>query len=82
MRQALPTHGRIGRQERPAIFHQLLIGIRKAVRRLHAGIVIANTALLVADSVQREPDFLGKLATLFEDRIDKVRRGLFEAWQV
>ena len=51
MRQALPAHRRIGRQERPAIFYQLLIGIREAVRRLHAGIVTAHTALLVTDGV-------------------------------
>ena len=82
MRQPLAAHFRLGRQKRPAILDQLLVGFRKAIRRLHAGIVMAHASLLVADRVQGEQNFLCKLAAFVENGIDEVRRGLLETRQV
>ena len=72
MRQALPAHFRMRRQQRPAILDELFVGLREPVRRLHARIGIAFAALPVADGAQREQYVLGELRALFEDLVDRL----------
>ena len=82
MRKPLTAHGRIGRQQRPAVFNELFISFWKAIRGFYTGVIAAHTPLLVAHSVERKQDFLGEFASLLEDGIHQVRRGLFETRQV
>ncbi len=80
--QALAAHLRIGRQQRPAVLDKGFVGRREPVWRLHAGIVATDTALLVADHVQRLEHFLGELAAFGQYRVDHVARGVGKAGQV
>ena len=82
MRQPLPAHFRVFRQKRPAIVDQRAVSFREPVGRLDAGIIIALAALDITNMVEREQDFLGELATLFQDRVDQVGGRFLEAGQV
>ena len=70
------------RQPQPAALAILPVGVAKALRRRHRAVLVAHAALRVANAVERGDHVLGELRPLVQDRLQHVRRGVGEAWQV
>ena len=71
-RQTLAVELGVGGQAGPASFHELLIGVAKAIWRLHAAIFGQLAALLVAHRVQWRQHLAGELAGFIQYLVDGV----------
>ncbi len=76
-RQALSTVLGRGGHGAPAVFAVGLIGFLEALRRGDDA-VFDVAAFFVTGAVQRRQHLVGELGTLFQDRADQIRRGVFQ----
>ena len=77
--QALAAMTFIGNQAAPAAVAELLVGLRKAIRRRHAAISVTGAALAVTGQIERRQHFAAEFAALVQHGLDQIGRDGFEA---
>jgi hypothetical protein len=75
-RQSLPAILRRCRQTEPATLGDLLEGFLETFRRGDAAIIVADTALEIADTIQRLQHFLGQFGGFADNRFPYIGRGI------
>ena len=81
-RQALPAIFRRRRQPEPAALGDLPVGFLEAFRRGHAAVVMADTALEIADPVERLQHLFAEFGGLVQDRLAHVGGGVAKAGKI